>query len=114
MIKIKNVLGKVSHNVEKACIQLSVLFWMAVMTTQRVFAADGDPSAKSFSKYILSDWVSPIFGLVIVVFIIKFVFSQDFVKAALLLIGGGLIYLFIKDPDGFLNTISALPKRFGF
>lgn len=113
MIKIKSVLEKVSHGVEKMCIQLSVLFWMAVINTQHVFAAK-DPSAKSFSKYILSDWVSPIFALVIVIFIIKLVFAQDFVKAALLLVGGGLIYLFIKDPDGFLATLSALPKRFGF
>lgn len=113
MIKIKSVLEKASHGVEKMCIQLSVLFWMAVINTQHVYAAK-DPSAKSFSKYILSDWVSPIFGLVIVVFVIKYAFAQDFVKAVMLLVFGGLIYIFIKDPDSFLSTVSALTKRFGF
>jgi zinc transporter ZupT len=77
-----------------------------------VYAAD--PSAKGFVSSVLSDWIAPIFGLIVVAAIIKLFMNQDWMKAAITFIAGGLVFLFIKDPDSFLNTVSALAKKFGF
>ncbi|EPI2200814.1 TcpD family membrane protein [Enterococcus hirae] len=73
-----------------------------------------DPSAKSFTEYVLSDWVSPIFALGVVFLVVKLFMSQDWVKGALLLVGGAVVYFLIKDPQSFLDTLSTIPEKFGF
>lgn len=76
------------------------------------FAAD--PSAKGFVSSVLSDWVAPIFGLIVVGAIIKLFMNQDWMKAAITFAAGGLVFLFIRNPDSFLTSVSTLAKKFGF
>lgn len=94
-------------------------FWIAAVTflslilSPPVFA-DGGPSAKSFSSYVLSDWVSPLFAIACVVGIIRFFMNQDIAKAVILFVAGGIIYFFIKDPSAFLDKLGFFATKFGF
>lgn len=76
------------------------------------FAAE--PTAQTFTDYVLKQFVSPIFGLVVVVIIIKLFTNQDWMKAVFMFIAGGLVYLFIRDPQAFLEVVSNISKKFGF
>ncbi|MFR3685550.1 MAG: TcpD family membrane protein [Enterococcus sp.] len=97
----------------------SKVFWkvalssLSLILSMPVFA-DGGPSAKSFSSYVLSDWVSPLFGIACVVGIIRFFMNQDIAKAVILFVAGGVIYFFIKDPSAFLDKLGFFATKFGF
>lgn len=94
---------------------LSGVMASPLLTSMSVFAEEqGDPSAKSFTDYVLSDWVSPFFALVVAFLVIKLFIDQNWVKGALLLVGGAIVYFLIKDPQSFLDTLSTIPEKFGF
>lgn len=90
-----------------------VISWLEMTLSLPVFAAGG-PSAKSFSSYILSDWVSPLFGIACVVGIVRLFMNQDIAKAVILFVAGGIIYFFIKDPSAFLDKLGFFATKFGF
>ena len=110
-MKIKNI-RLVKMNFLKIKLLFGTLF-VTFVPSLSVFAAD-DPSAKSFSTYVLGDWVSPIFGVMIAFSVVKHFIDQDWIKGALLLVAGAVVYFFIKDPQTFLDTLNTIPKKFGF
>ncbi len=108
-LQFMNNLKNVKFLKAKVCIGTLVandLFSMPVLAA--------DPSAKNFTNYVLGDWISPIFALVVAFLVVKLFMNQDWVKGALLLVGGAIVYFLIKDPQSFLDTLSTIPQKFGF
>lgn len=88
----------------------NLLFSLPVLAEEEKAA----PTAKAFSTYVLGDWISPIFAVVVAFLIVKLFISQDWIKGALLFVAGAVVYFLIKDPQAFLDTLSTIPKKFGF
>ncbi|MGG5370952.1 TcpD family membrane protein [Enterococcus sp. AZ196] len=110
---------RMKHLLNSPLIVRSKVLWTAVISSLSLIIsmpafADGGPSAKSFSSYILSDWVSPLFAIACVVGIIRFFMNQDIAKAVILFVAGGIIYFFIKDPSAFLDKLGFFATKFGF
>lgn len=89
---------------------LSGIFLAIFGKTNIVFA---EASAKDASNYILSDWISPLFGVVVVYLVIKEFIATKWISGVALLFAGGFIYALIKDPDGVLSVLSNLKSYFG-
>ncbi|MFK4565461.1 TcpD family membrane protein [Enterococcus sp. UD-01] len=86
------------------------LFYLTFIRGTVVFA---DANAKEASNYILNDWVAPIFGVVVVYLVIKEFMDSKWIQGFAILFFGGIIYAFIKDPAGILNSLSNLKSYFG-
>lgn len=76
-------------------------------------AVHADANAKEASNYILTDWVAPIFGVIVVYLVIKEFISAKWIQGFAILFFGGIIYAFIKDPEGILTTLAGLKSYFG-
>lgn len=105
--QVKEYLQQFIHS--KLSIGVS-LFYLAFIRGTIVFA---DANAKEASNYILNDWVAPIFGVVVVYLVIKEFMDSKWIQGFAILFFGGIIYAFIKDPAGILNSLSNLKSYFG-
>lgn len=97
--------------------KVSIAFFAFVMNfcwALPVLAAEKDPSAQGLVDYVLSKWVAPIFTAAVVIFAIKEGIGQKFVKAIGLIVLGAVGYFFIKNPSGFLDSLSNIPAKMGF
>ncbi|WP_227644852.1 TcpD family membrane protein [Enterococcus faecium] len=113
MTKFMKRLGKINYLKTKLICSAGVsnlLFALPVLAEEQKKA----PSAKSFSTYVLGDWVSPIFALAVAFLVVKLFISQDWIKGAMLFVAGAVVYFLVKDPQAFLDTLSTIPEKFGF
>ncbi|MCB8504599.1 TcpD family membrane protein [Enterococcus durans] len=75
-------------------------------------AVHADANAKEASNYILTNWIAPIFGVIVVYLVIKEFISAKWIQGFAILFFGGIIYAFIKDPEGILMTLAGLKSYF--
>lgn len=112
-MKINLYQGTIKKWMKKIQLGMGLVF-ANLFLAMPVFAEGKDPSAKTFTSWVLSDWVSPIFALIIVVLVIVEAKKQSWTQAILLIVGGAILYFFIKDPQAFLDSLSNIPTKFGF
>lgn len=111
--KLKRLKKTLHHKYKKNLRVAIVLGITSSIFLPAVVHAD-EPSAKPFVNSLLSDWVAPFFALIVVFLVIKAFQKQEWIQGGITLIVGGLIFLFIRDPESFLDTVSSIPKKFGF
>lgn len=113
--KIKRFIHYVRHSVltRPTFPRISIFLLFLFLLSQPSITVFADTNAKEASNYVLQDWVAPIFGVIVVYRVIKEFMDSKWIQGIALLFFGGIIYAFIKNPTGILETLSNLKSYFG-